>query len=365
MRTHQWVPFVLVCLFHPAAADAQPDFSTETIDATGNVGRYTSLALDAAGNPHITYLSLSTAKSKYARHSPSGWDIEDIGFGDVTSNRALDLDSHDVPSVVMGISYGTTIATRSNGTWTMSPVGGYGVWWSALDIDGNDTAHIGYMWSIGSGTYQGFISYDSGDIASNLFVPQNPSCCLAIDAHNQPHLLVTPNEPDPMVLWEKQGGNWTQHPLPVGSWGALALDATGSFHMAYYDPVAHDLVYGRRSGGTWAFEPVDQTGDVGKYPSLEIDLTGGVHISHYDVTHGDLKYAHRAAPGGPWTQIAVVEGGDVGEWSSLRVGGTVVHVSYHDRTHGDLKYARASTTVPVRASSLGRVKALYRDTKSP
>jgi hypothetical protein len=50
----------------------------ETVDSLGTVGLYTSIALDYSGRPHISYYRSDTGDLKYARKTTSGWSIETV-----------------------------------------------------------------------------------------------------------------------------------------------------------------------------------------------------------------------------------------------------------------------------------------------
>ena len=59
-------------------------WQTETVDSVGIVGWYTSLALDGAGNPRISYCDETNRDLKYAWDDGSGWQTETVdSAGDV------------------------------------------------------------------------------------------------------------------------------------------------------------------------------------------------------------------------------------------------------------------------------------------
>jgi hypothetical protein len=132
-----------------------------------------------------------------------------------------------------------------------------------------------------------------------------------------------------------------------GSYTSLQLNA-GNAVVSYYDGTQQDLKLATCTANcasaspTWQLVTVDSVGTVGQFTSLQLN-GGNPIISYYDVTNGDLKLATctaACASATPTWQIVTVDsGGDVGQYTSLRLNAGNPVISYRDVTNLDLKLA--------------------------
>lgn len=85
------------------------NWTTETVDSIGNAGRYTSIALDSSGNPHISYYAYTDASSqhgyahgelKYAKRSGSTWFTQTVApAGTAIGTSSIALDANGNPQI--------------------------------------------------------------------------------------------------------------------------------------------------------------------------------------------------------------------------------------------------------------------------
>lgn len=130
----------------------------------------------------------------------------------------------------------------------------------------------------------------------------------------------------------------------VGQHTSIAFDPNGVLHIAYYNASDKDLMLAtKQADGVWTVDVVDGEGDVGQHTSLAFDSAGDPHISYYDSGNGALLHATRQSGGG-WAVEVVDSDGNVGRFTSLAFDPSgVAHISYYDVDGKDLKHATQET----------------------
>jgi len=238
------------------------------VDSAGDVGRYTSLALDSLGNPAISYYDASSDDLKYAHFDDAVWDIETVdSVGDVGRYTSLALGSLDNPAIsYYDVAKGDLkYAYRCCG-WTT---------WGIETVD--STGDVGSYTSL---------AFDC------LYFPCLASGNPAISYHD------ATNGDLKYAHWN--GTSWDIETVDsedwVGSHTSLAFDSccdvVGNPTISYYDAANGDLKYAHWNGTSWDVETVDSAGWAGRDTSLAFTSSGTPAISYGEATHHHLKYAY-------------------------------------------------------------------------
>ena len=272
-------------------------WSTLTIDSESAVGRYTSIAVDARGDPMISYLDFTDGNLKFAI-------CDRFGSTNGDCNEARDW---------------STAAADSEGA-----VG----WFTSIAVDGRGDPMISYQ------------DWTNGELK---FAICDRSASTSGDCNR-------PND------WRTETLDAVGN---TGYWTSITADASGDPMMSYLDgTVGLKFAICKRSASSngncdqtsdWTKATVDSAADVGAYTSIAVGGKGDPMISYHDGMNADLKFAicHRSASTNgncdqtsDWREVIVDSAGDVGWSTSVAVdrNGDPM-ISYHEDTGWDLRFA--------------------------
>jgi hypothetical protein len=403
---------IVLLLLLPAGVSATGfgPWSLQTVAHTGSVGQYSSVALDAAGKPAISFYDQTWGDLKYASWNGTGWvittvdcsqaesrqfwnfwdwrhdrtrDVEYIqcfhGTGKVGKYSSLAFDGAGNPRISFydeskgDLKFASRVGTKWVIT-TVDKVKNVGEY-SSLALDNSGNPRISYY-----DASKDDLKYASWDgtrwviktVDSNGKVGEHSS--LALDNSGNPRISYYDASNSNLKYASWDGNRWVistvdgtktgkglnrynwdrdyrrvdDRSKKVGQFSSLALDSSGNPRISYYDQTNKNLKYAAWNVTLWETTTVDSSRKTGEYTSLALDNNGNPRISYYDATHRDLKFAFWDSTASKWVTETVDSSGKVGSFSSLALDGTGnARISYYDQTNKDLKYAAGSGLVPT------------------
>jgi hypothetical protein len=290
-------------------------WTIETVDYAGPVGAYTSLALDSADHPHISYCSCTDQSCtscndlKYAWHDGTTWHIDWADTeGNVGGYTSLALDEEGGTAQPHIAYYDFT---KGDLKYAYKDASGLPHWqtvdgaradvgmFASLAIDGdhryisyfdNSNKHLKYAHHDGS-TWHVETLDSSGDVG---YYSSLALCTTHVPAA-------------PRIFYWADGELKYAHKFFFGGWSfatiandppagiSAALDSVCHPHISYFEQYNGDLKYTYQDVSGWHIETVDDEGDVWPYwSSLALDASSRPHISYYDDSHVGLSYAYQA-----------------------------------------------------------------------
>jgi hypothetical protein len=246
----------------------------------GNAGQYSSLALDAEGDPHIAYDDgHEFTNLKYAVRKGGIWEtgIIDRGInGVLAGNTGFDPWLKLSPAGNPAVSY-------RDGSYFGS------LMYAEMEGDSWKITKVDKGWDWDNETLQDTFG-DTGWFSS-----------LALDSGGNPVIAYYDRKKDSLMHAQriqprKEFVHWaTGMPAPTaahdaGEFVSLAIDNNNDRHMSYYDATSKALMYYRFDGRSVRFICVD-TGNAGRYASLALTSLGKPRIVYYHAEDHALRLA--------------------------------------------------------------------------
>ncbi len=241
----------------------------QAIAASGDMGRYVSLAIDSKGKPHMSYLDFDNKNLMYAYQKPdNSWEFELVdSFGDVGYFTSLALNSNDQPY----ISYYDRSNEQIKYAFYITP-GGWNTFALAKVGDDDDDEELNEAYSsiaLSNGMPRiAYYDYNSSSIVGDVKIAVASSAYPIESSWSFPKVI--------------SGSKYVSMVIEEG---------TDNRHICYYDAIDGDLEYEYwNSIDPWVPATLDSSGDVGLYCSIALNGAGQPAISYYDAYLGNLKF---------------------------------------------------------------------------
>lgn len=341
----------------PQGQPGSPDdtWHHEVVDPYGS-SPWTSIALDAAGLPHVAYKGHDGQyrySLKYARFDGITWHIESVDDEMATGwYPSLALDSQDEPHVAYHHAHDKLVyAHYYNSTWHIQTVdSGNDVGEHAsLAVDSADLPHIAYsdetLHTVKYARRAG-VTWQIATIAPMSAATQSISLDLALDSANRPHICYYDDLVDALKHAYYDGTAWHLETVASGlsSYNgqgcSIAIDSQDMPRITYRDL---GLFYAFRDDVQWHTTEVDNDFFAGQESCLALTTDNQPRIvySDWDYPNQDLRYAY--FNGFDWE----IEKADTSTQPGARAEGVSLaldsggspHISYYFDVNGPPLYA--------------------------
>ena len=321
-----------------------------------DVGLWTSIAVDTAGNPAVAYYDRTNKALKLAKYDGAKWAISTVdGKAGTDTGRY---------AKIVALGGGFVIAYS-----TLGPGGDNGALLSTVRVaTSKNQSPAAADW-----TFEDAVSDKSTPCNSTLCgsgmacIADTKLCVAELDGAK-----CSPSCGSGSACIDKAGkatcatkidaSKVESYPEAVSDYVSISPDPKGTIGIAYYDRVHGNLGVASHASGSWVARTIDgegaagvDTGDVGIGASLFIDASNDWHIAYVDGLAESLRYIKLTGGtkvGAPevvddglgLNGTAFVDGQHlVGDDPSVVVAPSgEVRVSYQDSTVGKLHYAVGS-----------------------
>jgi hypothetical protein len=349
----------------------------ETADPAWNVGSGAALALDAAGKAHISYYDSANLDLKYATNKTGAWVATTVvSSGDVGRYSEIAIDAWGDPVIVYYkdnagvadelhyIGYDSEYGAWGNDE-TIPILNGvydpYHTGWFSFALDTSVTPnkpHVSFYQSNSSNS-SGVLRYASYN-TSNAWVTSTleTSCANPCHAGEYNSIALDPvtkypsaaysydGFTDPIIAYRSfNGAGWNQMESAGDGYGKNITLAFGSDRTAFLAYQYNGLIYFSRpySADMWPVgETIDADVNAGEWASLAVSGTTA-KVTHHNPLNGQFLFIDHS--GTSWTPVVVATRGHrVGRCTSQAVDAQGrSHTSYYDDTSGSLLYTTGYT----------------------
>ena len=227
-----------------------------------------------------------------------------------------------------------------------------------IAVDSNNNPHISYA---AEGEFCGdglrVASYDGSNWShNNVDQGDNRGCdsSIVIDENDNIYVAYQNRDNSKLKIATDKSGSWDVYNVDYGTspsnlypgyMTSMAMDQQGQFHIAHFDDKEDDLRYSTGAPNQeWTTTIVESAGHTGRDPAIALDASGTPHIAYNSWSGWDLKYAVYNSTTSSWDKSFISTTGDVGKGNSLFIDQSgVMHVAFSDESDGVLKYATKST----------------------